>query len=62
MKPLPAWKPGTRLTHRHRGACVYTDVCAALQALNADPTSVFVDFGDGPMEVTAVLVREEGEA
>lgn len=50
---------GAKLRHSHRGDCVFTEMCAALQERNCDPSSIFVDLedGEGPIEVTKSLVK-----
>jgi len=56
------FKAGERLLHAFLGDVVYSDAAAALQRLNPDPTSLFVEHDGEVKEVTAHLVRRPAEA
>jgi len=49
---------GDKFNHRGRGQCSFTELCAALEALNPDPTSIFVllDGGNDEIEVSIALL------
>jgi len=49
---------GDRFNHRGRGNCTFTEICAALEAMNPDPTSTFVllDEASDEIEVSIELL------
>ncbi len=51
---------GKKYIHRNRGEGVYTLACFRLEAVNPDPTSVYLYFsGADIQEVSLTLIKKE---
>lgn len=53
------FRVGQRLVHHYRGKATFTESCSALQRLNVDPSSIFIqlDGEDTPIEASVHLVK-----
>jgi hypothetical protein len=56
----PAWNStwSRNMTHQNLGECTINMECLAIQARNADPTSIFVEHDGDIKEVSRAMISE----